>query len=140
MHDLKHKNFSWLYGKCTPITQLTPGGLIQDILLNIFNLPNFCLNNLQFKKDASKYFKNEFSELNNNEIFDLINFLYPHQEGTFEEIAAAKNRTFDFLNKIFDTITLNNKFVIVVDNFDFIDGFSYEFISRYIKKKMYGEI
>lgn len=135
MHDLKHKNFSWLYGKCTPITQLTPGGLIQDILLNIFNLPNFCLNNLQFKKDASKYFKNEFSELNNNEIFDLINFLYPHQEGTFEEIAAAKNRTFDFLNKIFDTITLNNKFVIVVDNFDFIDGFSYEFISRYIKKE-----
>lgn len=135
MHDLKAKNFSWLYGKCTPITQLTSGGLIQDILLNIFKLPNFCLNNLQFKKDASKYFKNEFPELNNNEIFDLINFLYPHQEGTFEEIVSAKNKTFDFLNKIFDKITLNNKFVIVIDNFDFIDGFSYEFLSRYIKKE-----
>lgn len=41
MHELKPKNFAWLYGKCTPITQLTSGGLIQDILLNIFNLPNF---------------------------------------------------------------------------------------------------
>lgn len=135
MHDLKSYNLSWLYGKCTPITQLTPGGLVQDILLNIFELPNFCLNNLQFKKDASKYFKNEFPELKNDEVFDLINFLYPDSEGTFEEIVAGKNRTFEFLNKIFDKITGSNKFIFVVDNFDFIDGFSYEFLSRYIKKE-----
>lgn len=135
MHDLKGKNFSWIYGKCTPITQITPGGLIQDILLNVLNMPNFCINNLQFKKDASRFFKNEFPDLNNDEIFDLINFLYPHKEGTFEEIVTAKNKTFNFLNKIFDKITGANKFVIVIDNFDFIDGFSYEFISRYIKKE-----
>lgn len=135
MHDLQDQNFSWLYGKCTPITQLTSGGLIQDILLNIFNLPNFCLTNLQFKKDASKYFKNEFPELNNNEIFDLLNFLYPHKEGTFEELISAKNNTYNFLNKIFDKITNSNKFVFVIDNFDFIDGFSYEFLNRYIKKE-----
>ena len=76
MMSLKEKNFSWLYGKCTPLTQITPGGLIQDILLNIFNLPNFCINNLDFKKNASQYFKNEFPNLNNDEIFDLLNFLY----------------------------------------------------------------
>ena len=133
MQDLK--NTSLLYGKCTPITQLTSGGLIQDILLNIFNLPNFCINNVQFQKDASKFFKNEFPELNNNEIFDLLNFLYPHQEGTFEEIVSCKNRTFEFLNKIFDKITESSKYVIVIDNFDFIDGFSYEFLTRYIKKE-----
>ena len=34
MHDLKERNYSFLYGKCTPITQITPGGLIQDMLLN----------------------------------------------------------------------------------------------------------
>ncbi len=134
MQDLKQKNFSWLYGKCTPITQLTPGGLIQDILLNIFNLPNFCLNNLQFKKDASKFFKNEFPDLNNNEIFDLINFLYPSKEGTFEEIVSNKNKTFNILFKIFNKFTSANKFIIVIDNFDYIDGFSYEFISRYINQ------
>ncbi len=135
MQSLKDKNISWLYGKCTPLTQITPGGLIQDILLNIFNLPNFCINNLDFKKNASQYFKNEFPVLNNNEIFDLLNFLYPEKEGTFENIVAAKNKTFEFLNKIFDRITNLNKFVFVIDNFDFIDGFSYEFISKYIKKE-----
>ncbi len=128
------KNYSWIYGKCTPITQITSGGVIQDILLNLFGLPNFCLNNLQFKKDASKFFKNEFPELENNEIFDLINFLYPSVEGTFENIVSGKNNTFSFLNKVFDKITAHGKFVIVIDNFDFIDGFSYEFISKFIKK------
>ncbi len=135
MHDLSSRNYSWLYGKCTPITQITPGGLIQDILLNIFNMPNFCLSNLQFKKDASKFLKNEFPELDNNEIFDLINFLYPSKEGKFEDILTAKHNSFGILNKIFDKITSNEKFVIVIDNFDFIDGFSYEFISRYIAKE-----
>lgn len=127
------KGFSLLYGKCTPITQLTSGGLIQDILLNIFNLPNFCLSDVRFKKDAFKFFKNEFTELENFEITELINFLYPEKEGTFEEIFSNKNKTFSLLFKIFDTITSNGKFVIAVDNFDFIDGFSYEFLSRYIK-------
>ena len=134
MHDLSNKNFSWLYGKCTPITQITPGGLVQDILLNLFNLPNFCLANLQFKRDASKFIKNEFPELSNNEIFDLLNFLYPSKEGKFEDILSAKHNTFAFINKVFNKITSGGKFLIVIDNFDFIDGFSYEFISRYIQK------
>ena len=135
MQTLKEDNISWLYGKCTPLTQITPGGLIQDILLNVFNLPNFCINNIDFKKNASQYFKNEFSDLNNNEIFDLLNFLYPVKEGTFENIISAKTKTFAFLYKIFDKITSYNQFVFVIDNFDFIDGFSYEFITKYIKKE-----
>lgn len=132
MQDLKE--YSFLYGKCTPITQITPGGVIQDILLNIFNLPNFCLTNEQFNKDASLFFKNEFPTLLNNEISDLLNFLYPLKDGTFEDIVENKNKTFNILNKIFDKITSENRFVFVIDNFDFIDGFSYEFISHYIKK------
>lgn len=129
------KEFSWIKGKCTPITQITSGGVIQDILLNLFNLPNFCINNLEFKKDASKFFKNEFPELSNNEIFDVLNFLYPTEEGIFEDIVIHKNKTFDFLNKVFDRIISTNKYVIVIDNFDFIDGFSYEFFSRYVRKE-----
>ena len=129
------KNYTPIYGKCTPITQLTPGGVIQDILLNVFNLPNFCLDNADFKKNASQFFKNEFPELNNNEIFDLINFLYPAKEGTFEEIVKGKNNTFKILNKIFDIMTLPGKFIFIIDNFDFIDGFSYEFLSKYIRKE-----
>jgi len=129
------KNYVILKGKCTPITQITPGGVIQDILLNLFNLPNFCLNNAQFQQDASKFFKNEFPELSNNEVNNIINFLYPIKDGKFEEIVSCKNRTFEFLNKIFDKIILRQKYILIIDNFDFIDGFSYEFISKYIKKE-----
>lgn len=129
------KEYNIIFGKCTPLTQITPGGVIQDILLNIFNLPNFCLFSEQFKKDTSEFFKSKFPILHNNEIDNLINFLYPTKEGTFEEIISGKDKTFEFLNKIFDSITSTGKFVFVIDNFDFIDGFSYEFLSRYIKKE-----
>lgn len=134
MQELVNKHYSWIYGKCTSITQLTVGGLIQDMLLNLFNLPNICINNLQFKKDASKFFKNEFPELSNNEVFDLLNFLYPHTEGNFEDLFSNKAKTFNCLFKIFDKIALDNQIIFVVDNFDFIDGFSYDFISHLIKR------
>ena len=134
MADLKESEFIWFYGKCTPITQLTPGGLIQDILLNLFNLPNFCLNSLKFKKDATRFFQNEFPYLSYSEVLDFLNFLYPAKFGVFEDLMINKNKTFDFLNKIFDNIVYNSKFVFVIDNFDNIDGFSYEFLNSFIRK------
>jgi len=118
INALKDKHFVWFYGKCTPITQLTPGGLIQDMMLNLFNLPNFCLNSLKFKKDATKFFQNEFPYLNHAEVNDFLNFLYPSQMGTFEEMQNNKVKTFDLLNKVFDKIISYSKFVIVVDNFE----------------------
>lgn len=135
MNALKDKHYVWFYGKCTPITQLTPGGLIQDMMLNLFNLPNFCLNSLKFKKDATKFFQNEFPYLNHAEVYDFLNFLYPSQFGTFEDLLKNKTRTFDLLGKIFDKMISYSKFVIVVDNFENIDGFSYEFLSEFIKKE-----
>lgn len=77
MQALMDKHYSWLYGKCTPITQLTSGGLIQDILLNLFNLPNICINNMQFKKEASKFFRTEFPDLTNNEVFYHLKLFIP---------------------------------------------------------------
>ena len=134
INDLKDKNYVWFFGNCTPITQLTPAGLLQDIILNLFNLPNFCISNTKFRKDASKYFQNEFPYLAPQEVNDLLNFLYPERNGTFETLLAAKNKYFDLLNKIFDKIIQYSKFVFVVNNFENIDGFSYEFLNNYIKK------
>ena len=110
MQELLDKHYSWIYGKCTSITQLTVGGLIQDMLLNLFNLPNICINNLQFKKDASKFFKNEFPELSNNEVFDLLNFLYPHTEGNFED---AKLWAYEALDKFPNSIEIREQLISI---------------------------
>ena len=134
IQNLRDKQYVWLYGNCTPISQLTPGGLLQDIILNLFNLPNFCINNNKFKKDATKYFQNEFPYLTPEEVLDLFNFLYPTRNGNFESILHSKTRYFDIFDKIFDKIAQYSKFVIVVNNFECIDGFSYEFLNGFIKK------
>lgn len=134
IQELRDKHYVWFYGTCTPISQLTPGGLIQDMILNLFNLPNFCINNNKFRKDASKYFQNEFPYLLPEEVLDLLNFLYPTRNGNFEEILHSKTKYFALLNKIFDKIAQYSKFVIVVNNFEYIDGFSYEFLNNFVKK------
>lgn len=120
----------WLLGECTPITQLSPCGLIQDILLNFFNIANFCTDNLKLKKDSQKFFQHEFPTLTNEEIFNLLNFLYPTNSDYFENIFYNKEKTFTFLQKVFQTIIEANRAVIIVENFDYIDGLSYEFLYK----------
>ncbi len=131
---LKEHKFVWFFGKCTPLTQLTPGGLIQDMVLNLFNLPNFFVNSPEFKKDATKFFQNEFPEMSANEIANFINFLYASQDGRFEDLLINKKYTYEILYKVFEKIAQMSKIIIVADNFDFIDGFSYEFLNNLLKR------
>ena len=131
---LKEHNFIWVFGKCTPLTQLTPGGLVQDMIFNLFNLPNFCIDTPDFKKDATKFFQNEFSDLSGFEISTFINFLYSFQYGKFEDLMTNKKKTFNVLYKVFDKINTVGKIVLIADNFDFIDGFSYEFLNNLVKR------
>ena len=135
LENLRAHQFLYCIGKCTPITQLTSGGLVQDILLNVFNLPIFCVNNTKFKKDASRFFQNEFPTLSNTEVLDLINFIYPSNCDNFENLILNKTKTFNLLTKVFSIINVQQDILFVIDNFDFIDGFSYEFISNFIKQE-----
>lgn len=134
--QLSEEKIVWLFGKCTPLTQLTPGGFIQDVVLNMFNLPTLCINTPDFKKNAAKFFQNEFPEMNKKEISHLLNFLYPAHFAKFEEIQKNKKYTYEMLNKIFRKVSAMGRFVIIADNFDFIDGFSYEFISNLFKDEL----
>lgn len=131
--SLQEKNFHWCIGKCTPISQLTPGGVIQDMLLNLFKLPNYCINNEELQKDAMKFFSNEFKFLDQNEISDFFNFLYNFQDGNYEDIINNKKRTYNILFRIFEAFTNTEKFIYVIDNFDFIDGFSIEFFTHFMQ-------
>ena len=130
MNELKSNQMTWLYGECNPIIQLSPCGLIQDILLTFFNVTNFCSDSLKLKKDSQKFFQSEFPTLTNEEIFNLLNFLYPTNHAYYENILTNKEKTFTFLEKVFATIVDNNETVFVIDNFEAIDGLSYEFLHR----------
>lgn len=136
MHELKDHEIVWLLGECSTITQLSPCGLIQDILLTFFNITNFCSDSLKLKKDSQKFFQSEFPILTNEEIFNLLNILYPTNTDYFENILQNKEKTFALLKKVFKTIVERNKTVIVIENFDFIDGFSYEFLHNLINSEL----
>ena len=135
INEIEKDEKIWLIGECSPITQLSPYGLIQDILLTFFNIPDFCIDNLKLKKESQKFFQHEFPILTNEEIFNLLNFLYPTNSDYFENILYNKEKTFTFLRKVFQTIIEANRTVIIVENFDYIDGLSYEFLHNLINSQ-----
>ena len=132
IEELKDNMFVWLVGKATPLSQITPCGLFQDMLLTFFNVPNFCVNTDKLRKDSAKFFKSEFSKLKPDEIDDLINFLYPEKTAYYENIFENKARTFSILRTVLDTISSRMQTVIIIDNFEHIDTMSYEFLKTLI--------
>lgn len=137
--ELKEKDIIWLNGKCSKHTKMTPFGYIQDILLSLFNLNNFCIDIENLKKESLKFFKQDFPTLTQKEIFDFINFLYPEKQGEFKNIHYNKQRTFDILLKIFTIISVSAEIVIVADNFQEIDAMSLEFLNKIIITEVLSE-
>lgn len=129
---LESKNYQWCIGNCTPLSQITPGGVIHDMLLNLFRLPAYCVKNDDLEHNAVQFFSSEFKFLQPYEIADLYNFIYTANDGNYEDIIINKKRTFGWLYKIFEAFVQTGRFVFVIDNFDFIDGFSAEFINGLI--------
>ena len=52
INEFKNTKLIWLLGSCTQLTQLSPFGYFQDLLLGFFNINNYCPNTLQFKKNS----------------------------------------------------------------------------------------
>lgn len=126
--DLENSGLIWISGQCSSYTKTTPFGYFQDLFLTLFNLNNFCIDKNGLKSESLKFFKQEFPDLTNDEIEEFINILYPEKFGEFKNIHTNRERSFGILKKIFYTISLTTKSVIVVNNFDYIDNMSKEFI------------
>lgn len=133
--ELKDKNYVWLTGKCTKHTKYTPCGFIQDVLLTLLNMNDFCIDIENLKKDSLKFFKQEFPNMTPNEVYDFINFLYPEKYGEFKNIHANKQNTFNILFNIFKTIITNSQIILVVDNIQDIDSMSLEFLNKLINNE-----
>lgn len=134
INELKNAKLIWLLGTCTQVTQLSPFGYFQDLLLNFFNINNFCPDTLQLKKNSVKFFKQDFPTLSHTEILDLLNFLYPENLDKYENIYANKTKMFIIMKKVFLTIVEKVKAVFIIDNFENIDGMSFDFLQELLKE------
>ena len=133
INELKNAKIIWLLGTCTQVTQLSSFGYFQDVLLTFFNVNNFCPDTLQLKKNSIRFFKQDFPTLSNSEILDLLNFLYPENLDKYENIYYNKAKMFQIMKKVFLTIIEKIKSVFIIDNFENIDGMSFDFLKELLK-------
>ena len=130
VNELKNAKLVWLMGTCTQITQLSPFGYFQDMLLNFFNINNFCPDTLQLKKNSIRFFRQDFPTLTNTEISNLLNFLYPENIDKYEHIYENKAKMFIMMKKVILTIIEKIKTVFIIDNVEYLDGMSYDFLKE----------
>lgn len=116
------------------LIKVSPFGCIRDCLLKLLTLPDIHPSIEAFYNDNTRQlFVQNFETLTDHEITNFMNFLYPSMQGYFDDIYSNKQITFDLLDKIFDSVISKNKTIFAIDNFDFIDSISFEYISHLIK-------
>ena len=134
-NDLINQNYNWLWGECSANTQISPFGIFQEMLLTFFNCPNYTTMSQDFQLSVQTAFKNYFSSFTKQDVSNLFNFLYPSLTAHFEDILVNKEITFNLLEKTLIEISKKSKLIITIDDFDMIDGASYEFLVRFIENE-----
>lgn len=132
--ELTGAKLIWLMGTCSQMTQLSPFGYFQDLLLNFFNINNFCPDTLQLKRNSIKFFRQDFPTLTYEETLDLLNLLYPDNTDIYENIYFNKVKMFTIMKKVILTIVEKMKVVFIVDKFENIDGMSFDFIKELLNE------
>lgn len=131
-----------LMGRCTPLTQITPIGLFQDIFLTLFNLP-FAPNKYEKKIKELKSVLNKglsgTPEAKSEQIDTCVNLIYPLKEDYYENILTNKQKTFENLRAILETLKADGKVILLIDDFDLIDEVSFEFLKYLIDNSFFKE-
>ena len=135
----KNENYICALGECSALTQITPFGYIQDVLLNICNLSNFSANLEEFIKNNTKVMEAKFFNLKHQEISDLFNFLYPYKGSDFNGILKRKEYTINILKKVVENLTIKSTVVFMIDDFENIDGASFDFIKNILADEKFNE-
>lgn len=129
------RGYVFLYGSCTPLVQITSFGFFQDAFLRIMGFPPYTKSTELFIKDFKKSsYYNLFNFLDANELSLFLNIFYPSQNDNFEFIMENKKQMFSILEKVIKSFSLNNNLVITIDNFELLDGASYDFIVYMMEK------
>ncbi len=129
-----------LKGQCSALTQITPLGLLQDILLSLFNLSFVPSKYEKRVKELRNTLQKHLSFMNEKEGFDskkievLINLVYPVGEDFYENILTNKQKTFADIKDVLEALRGESKLVLIIDDFDLIDETSFEFL-KYLTNK-----
>lgn len=137
--DLKNQPRAWFWGECSANSQISPFGIFQEMILTFFNMPNFSNMSQDFLAQARQMLSATLPFFSYDEITNLINFLYPHLIAKFEDILLNKDVTFALIEKLLLELSKKAKLIIVVDDFDMIDGASFEFLSQFVDKGYLGD-
>ena len=137
--DLLKQNYIWLWGECSANSQISPFGIFQEIVLTFFNMPNFSNMSNDFLRQAKRMLSESLPFFTPDEISDLFNFLYPSMTAKFEDILTNKDITFALLEKLICELSKKSKLIIIIDDFDMIDGASYEFLSYFVDNGHLGD-
>ncbi len=129
-----------LKGQCSALTQITPLGLLQDILLSLFNLSFVPSKYEKRVKELRNTLQKHLSFMSEKEGFDpkkievLINLVYPVGEDYYENILSNKQKTFSDIKDVLEALRGESKLVLIIDDFDLIDETSFEFL-KYLTNK-----
>lgn len=136
---LVNDGYLCLCGSCTPLSQITSFGFFQDALLRMIGLPPYINSTEAFLRDFKKSeLNNIFNFLQPHELSLFINMLYPAQKDNFENILENKQLMFSIIEKVIKTFLTNSNIAIIIDNFDLLDGASYDFISYMANKNFFN--
>ncbi len=118
-----------LYGSCTPLVQITSFGFFQDAFLRMMGFPPYTNSTESFIKEFKKSeFSKVFNSLDGVELTLFLNIFYPSQKDEFASILENKKTMFSILEKVIKSFLLDHNLIIAIDNFELLDGASYDFI------------
>ncbi len=136
---LENEKYISLYGNCTPLSQITSFGFFQDAFLRMMGFPPFINSKDTFIKDFKKSsFANVFNFLKEHELLLFLNIFYPVEKDSFENILENKQQLFSVLEKVIKSFLLNSNLIITIDNFELLDGASYDFIMHLMESKFFN--
>ncbi len=123
------------YGSCSPLLQITSFGFFQDAFLRIFGFPPYANSIEAFMSDfKNSNLEKEFSFLSKKELSLFLNIFYPAKKDNFKNILENKKTIFRILEKVIKSFLHDNNIIIAIDNFELLDGASYDFIIYLLKK------
>ena len=137
--ELEDKGYMALYGSCTPLVQITSFGFFQDAFLRMMGFPPYTNSIEKFTKDFKKSdYAKLFSSMSQSDLNLFINMLYPSQRDDFENILTNKKKMFSVIEKALKSFLTDNNLIIIIDNFELLDGASYDFIMHILKKGFFN--